>query len=105
MQLHAWNISLLTVMNIHEHSIYLRVLRDLKWVVFVKLYVQFFFVGLGPRKFRTTKSDTGDRSVWTDTPADRLKRAQVVGDSFMTKMYIDIACILMRVRLTFTSML
>ena len=56
-------------------------------MVFVKLYVQFFFVGLGPRKFRTTKSDTGDRSVWTDTPADRLKRAEVVGDSFMTKMF------------------
>ena len=46
-------------------------------MVFVKVYVQ-FFVGLGPRKFRTKKSDTGDRSVWTDTPADRLKRAQVV---------------------------
>ena len=93
-------------MSIYEHSI-LSVLRDLKWVamVFVKLYVQFIFVGLGPRKFRTTKSDTGDRSVWTDTPADRLKRAEVVGDSFMTKMFMDIACIRIGVRLTFTSML
>jgi hypothetical protein len=27
--------------------------------------------GLGPRKFRTRDVDLGDRSVWTDTPADR----------------------------------
>ncbi|PSN30964.1 hypothetical protein C0J52_24252 [Blattella germanica] len=31
--------------------------------------------GLGPRQFRArAKPDAGDRSVWTDTPADRLKK-------------------------------
>ena len=34
-------------------------------------------LGIGPRKFRTTASDLGDRSVWTDTPADRQRKAQV----------------------------
>ena len=33
--------------------------------------------GLGPRKFRTRDVDLGDRSVWTDTPADKLKKKQV----------------------------
>jgi hypothetical protein len=31
--------------------------------------------GLGPRQFRIrTKPESGDRSVWTDTPADRLQK-------------------------------
>jgi len=31
--------------------------------------------GLGPRQFRVrTKPESGDRSVWTDTPADRLQK-------------------------------
>jgi len=31
--------------------------------------------GLGPRQFRVrTKPELGDRSVWTDTPADRLQK-------------------------------
>jgi hypothetical protein len=31
--------------------------------------------GLGPRQFRArTKPESGDRSVWTDTPADRLRK-------------------------------
>ena len=34
-------------------------------------------IGIGPRKFRTTASDLGDRSVWTDTPADRHRKDQV----------------------------
>lgn len=33
--------------------------------------------GIGARKFRTTAVDLGDRSVWTDTPADRLRKEQV----------------------------
>ena len=33
--------------------------------------------GLGPRKFRTRDLETGDRSGWTDTPADKLRKAQV----------------------------
>ncbi len=32
--------------------------------------------GIGARKFRTTTFDPGDRSVWTDTPADRERRAR-----------------------------
>lgn len=31
--------------------------------------------GLGPRQFRArAKPEPGDRSVWTDTPADRLQK-------------------------------
>ena len=30
-----------------------------------------YFVGLGPRKFRSRAVELGDQSVWTDTPADR----------------------------------
>ena len=30
-----------------------------------------YFVGLGPRKFRSRAVVLGDQSVWTDTPADR----------------------------------
>ena len=33
--------------------------------------------GLGARKFKTAYVDTGDRSVWTDTPHDQQKKAQV----------------------------
>lgn len=34
--------------------------------------------GLGPRTFkRRTDAKSGDRSVWTDTPADREKKAKV----------------------------
>ncbi|KAH0624428.1 hypothetical protein JD844_031853 [Phrynosoma platyrhinos] len=37
--------------------------------------------GLGPRTFkRRTDEKTGDRSVWTDTPADREKRANEMKD-------------------------
>ncbi len=35
--------------------------------------------GVGPRKFRTGVTDLGDRSVWTDTPADKLRKARVSG--------------------------
>lgn len=82
----AWNISLFTVMNIHEHSIYIWTTTRLEMGCYgvCKNIMCIFCVGLGPRKFRTKKSDTGDRSVWTDTPADRLKRAQVVGDTRYT---------------------
>lgn len=31
--------------------------------------------GLGPRQFRfRTKPELGDRTVWTDTPVDRLQK-------------------------------
>lgn len=33
-------------------------------------------IEMGPRTFRKKDFDLGDRSVWTDTPADRLKKAQ-----------------------------
>lgn len=37
--------------------------------------------GLGPRQFRArTKPESGDRSVWTDTPADRLRKKPSPGD-------------------------
>lgn len=37
--------------------------------------------GLGPRQFRVrTKPELGDRSVWTDTPADRLQKKLLRGD-------------------------
>ena len=34
-------------------------------------------LGIGPRKFRTNIPESGDRSVWTDTPADLLRKAEV----------------------------
>lgn len=34
-------------------------------------------LGLGPRKFKTREGpDMSDRSMWTDTPADRLRKQQ-----------------------------
>lgn len=36
--------------------------------------------GLGPRTFKRRADDrSGDRSVWTDTPADRERKAKVTG--------------------------
>lgn len=32
--------------------------------------------GMGPRKFRNNPINVGDRSVWTDTPADKLRKAK-----------------------------
>lgn len=32
--------------------------------------------GMGPRKFRKNAKNLGDRSVWTDTPADRERKAK-----------------------------
>lgn len=38
--------------------------------------------GLGPRTFKRRADDrSGDRSVWTDTPADRERKAKVRGRS------------------------
>ena len=34
----------------------------------------FRIAGVGARKFKTKDSDLGDRSVWTDTPADRERK-------------------------------
>ena len=33
-----------------------------------------WFVGLGPRKFRSRAIELGDQSVWTDTPADKARK-------------------------------
>lgn len=33
--------------------------------------------GIGARKFRTHIPEMGDRSVWTDTPADKMRKAEV----------------------------
>ena len=36
------------------------------------------FCGLGPRQFlRKTPTEKGDRSCWTDTPADKARKAEV----------------------------
>jgi hypothetical protein len=36
--------------------------------------------GLGPRTFKRRADDkSGDRSIWTDTPADRERKAKVRG--------------------------
>merc|ERR1712136_661961 len=32
--------------------------------------------GMGPRKFRNNPINVGDRSVWTDTPADKARKAK-----------------------------
>lgn len=35
-------------------------------------------LGLGPRQFRKKNvEDSGDRSVWTDTPQDKEKKSKV----------------------------
>jgi len=40
------------------------------------VYVYMYYtLGLGPRKFRSTYAELGDRSVWTDTPADKERKA------------------------------
>ena len=46
-------------------------------MIFCNVTVCIYYIGIGPRKFHTTASDLGDRSVWTDTPADRQRKAQV----------------------------
>ena len=57
----------------------LKIYRDNFVPVIKKIYIIFHIcLGLGPRKFRSRNFDPGDRSVWTDTPADQLKKAQVV---------------------------
>lgn len=55
----------------------------------IDLYAQDTFVlGIGARKFRTTVTDLGDRSVWTDTPADRQRKAQVRPIRFMVCLVV-----------------
>jgi hypothetical protein len=34
-------------------------------------------LGLGPRKFKTKAAEKEDRSIWTDTPADKERKALV----------------------------
>ena len=36
-----------------------------------------FGLGTAPRQFRKKAVELGDRSVWTDTPADKERKAQV----------------------------
>ena len=40
--------------------------------------------GLGPRTFRTRAAEIGDRSVWTDTPSDKARKAQVEFQEFLS---------------------
>ena len=47
-------------------------------------------LGLGPRKFRSTYAELGDRSVWTDTPADKEKKAATAAAA--TGMIGKVAC-------------
>jgi len=49
-----------------------RDLSGLQCTVFVWVWL-----GIGARKFRTNVQDAGDRSVWTDTPIDRLRKKEV----------------------------
>lgn len=52
-----------------------------------RITVYLLSIGLGPRKFKTRAVETGDRSVWTDTPADRLRRAQVYHKHTQSSLY------------------
>ena len=36
--------------------------------------------GIGARKFRSKVHDCGDRSVWTDTPSDKLRKQEGTRD-------------------------
>ena len=38
------------------------------------LFLLHVHIGLGPRTFRKKAVDCGDRSVWTDTPSDKMKK-------------------------------
>ena len=35
-------------------------------------------LGMGPRQFRARAAEIGDRSGWTDTPADKARKAKVI---------------------------
>ena len=45
----------------------------------VELPPEFRIAGMGPRKFRTENPVIGDRSIWTDTPADRERKKAEMG--------------------------
>ena len=36
-----------------------------------------FLSGMGPRTFRSKAVELGDRSIWTDTPADKERKRLV----------------------------
>ena len=48
--------------------------------------------GIGARKFRKTNFDPGDRSVWTDTPTDRVHKPQVHKSLFTCLSEIICVC-------------
>jgi len=46
-----------------------------EWMLELPSATQAF--GLGPRKFRKNAKELGDRSVWTDTPGDKERKAKL----------------------------
>ena len=42
--------------------------------------------GLGPRKFRSAYHELGDQSVWTDTPAEKARKAAATREQGMVKV-------------------
>jgi hypothetical protein len=49
--------------------------------------------GLGPRQFRArARPESGDRSVWTDTPADRLRKKHSPVCLFLCELRKGVTC-------------
>ena len=42
--------------------------------------------GLGPRKFCSAYHELGDQSVWTDTPAEKARKAAATRERGMVKV-------------------
>jgi len=49
--------------------------------------------GLGPRKFRSAYAELGDQSVWTDTPAEKARKAAAAREREKVKKQKDEPCI------------
>lgn len=50
--------------------------------------------GLGPRSFKRRADDkSGDRSIWTDTPADRERKAKVAGFFLFFLFFVRVFCL------------
>lgn len=62
-----------------------------------------YAIGLGPRKFRSAYAELGDQSVWTDTPAEKARKAagarekEMVRNKKMHYVYYIRASILHRI--------
>ena len=61
-------------------------------------------LGLGPRKFRSSAQELGDRSVWTDTPADRIMKAQVSTLPLLRLLLRDSLALVFLLHLFFTCL-